>query len=134
MPAAVINIDDTEKKDFKTLAGAFVVLRRMSYGQVVQRRALNKMSVLAQKGKAKSFAGEIAMASEAIAQFEFQHCVVDHNLEDNDGRKLNLSNPIDFAKLDPRVGQELEQFIADMNDFEEEEGEEGNSLAASEPV
>jgi hypothetical protein len=132
MPVAVVNIEDVEKKDLKTLVGGFVTLRRMSYGQIVQRRALNKMSVLAQKGK--SFAGEIAMASEAIAQFEFQHCIVDHNLEDNGGRKLNLSNPIDFAKLDPRVGQEVEKLIADMNDFEEEEGEEGNSLAASEPV
>lgn len=120
MPVAVANTEDTERFDLKSLAGAFVVLRRMTYGQVVQRRAMMKLAI-SSGGTKKSFAGEMAMASEEIQRFEFARCVVDHNLEDNDGRKLDLSGPVDFAKLDPRVGQEIEGLIGDMNNFEDDE-------------
>jgi len=75
------------------------------------------------RGKGKDIRGELAMANVKITEFEFQHCVVDHNLEDEDGRKLDLTKASDFNKLDPKVGQEIEELIRDLNDFEEEEGE-----------
>lgn len=124
MPKAVANINDTEQHDLKTAPpDGYVVLRRMTYGQVVQRRALLKMSVTADRGKGRSFAGEMAMANEEVSRFEFQHCIVDHNLTDDDEKKLNLSSPVDFQRLDPRVGQEIEQLISDMNNFDEEDYE-----------
>lgn len=124
--------NDTEKHDLKTLQGGYVELQRMSYGQVVQRRALMKMTVQQSKGK-KDFMGEMAMASVDIQQFEFSHCIVDHNLEDNEGRKLNLSSPVDFGILDPRVGQEIETLIGKMNNFDEDEEDPvlGNSPPAA---
>lgn len=119
MPKAVANVVETERHDLKSLEGAFVELKRMTYGQSVQRRAMMKLSLT---GKGKSFAGEMAMASEEITRFEFAHCIVDHNLENEDGSKLDLSRPVDFAALDPRVGQEIEALISEMNDIEDEEG------------
>jgi hypothetical protein len=127
MPRATVNLEDTETHNLKTAPpDGKVVLRRMSYGQIVQRRAMLKMSFSgdAKKGK-DAVAGEIAMADEKITQFEFKTCIVDHNLEDDQGKKLNLASPVDFNRLDPRVGQEIEKLIGDMNNFNEED-EEGN--------
>lgn len=121
MPAAVANIEEVEEKDLKSLVGGKVTLRRMTYGQVVQRRTMSKLSFTAGRGRG-NVAGEMAMGAKEITLFEFAHCIVNHNLEDTDGRKLNLANEQDFNKLDPRVGQELEALISDMNNFEEEEG------------
>jgi hypothetical protein len=125
MPKAVANIDDTDRFELKSCPEGFVVLRRMTYGQTVQRRALMKMSVQSGNSR-KSFQGELAMASEEIQKFEFAHCIVEHNLEDVDGRVLNLAGDVDFAKLDPRIGQEIESLIGDMNNFDDNEDALGN--------
>lgn len=122
MPNATVNLEETENHDLKTCEGGYVVLKRMTYGQVVARRAMMKLSVES-SGKNKDFRGEMAMASKEITQFEFKNCIVDHNLEAADGRKLNLGSPVDFDSLDPRVGQEIEGLIGDMNNFEDEDQE-----------
>jgi hypothetical protein len=124
MPNATSSADDTTRFDLKSLPEGYVVLKRMTYGQMVQRRALTKMSVM-QGRTQKSVVGEMAMASKEITLFEFGHTIVEHNLEDVDGRKLNLSLEPDFDKLDPRVGQEIEDKISEMNNFEDEEDEQG---------
>jgi hypothetical protein len=122
MPKATADTVTTDRFELKTLPpDGFVVLRRMSYGQIVQRRAMSKMTVEA--GKGKSFTGELAMASKEINDFEFKSCVVDHNCEDENGNKLNLNTPQDINRLDPKVGQEIEKLISDMNSFEDEDEE-----------
>lgn len=121
MPNAIVS-HGTTKHDLKTCPGAFVELRPMSFGEVVQRRSMMKLSVVAQKSS-KSFQGEMAMMSEEVTRFEFNACVVDHNLEDENGRKLNLSNTADFRRLDPRVGQEIDSLISEMNNFDEDDQE-----------
>ena len=120
MPKAVVSLD-TKKFDLKSLPEGFVELRPMSFGQVVQRRSLLKLSVVA--GKNKSFQGEMAMMSEEVTRFEYRTCIVDHNLEDETGRKLNLASENDFRRLDPRVGSEIDQLISDMNNFDEDDQE-----------
>jgi hypothetical protein len=130
MPVATVNLEETEKVPLKSLEGAWVELRRMSFGQIMQRRMFTKLDV-EMGGKNKDFRGELAMANVKITEFEFKTCVVDHNLEDATGRKLDLSVSRDFHSLHPRVGQEIEKLITDMNDFEEEEenSEPGSGLA-----
>lgn len=126
MPIATANVVDTERKELKSLAGAFVVLRRMTYGQIVDRRALMKLSVSGNQKDKNSIQGEMAMANRQITAFEYRHCVVDHNLEKEvNGAtvKLNLGDAEDMNLLDPRVGQEIEQYINDMNNFEDEDQE-----------
>jgi hypothetical protein len=92
---------------------------------MVQRRALTKLSVL-NGGKNRSVVGEMAMANKEITIFEFAHTIVDHNLEKKDGSKFNLTTEVDFDKLHPKVGQEIESKIAEMNNFDDEDGEQGN--------
>ncbi len=124
MPVA-IRSNDTEKYDLKTLAGAYVVLRKMDYGQILERRSLTKLT-FASQGKSKNVEGEIAMMDRKINLFEYRNCVVEHNLERVEGQLLNLSNAADVEALDPQVGQEIEKLIEDMNNFEGDE-DEGNS-------
>ena len=123
MPRATSNTQDTERHELRSCEGGFVELRRMTYGQVVQRREMMKLSLTSAKGS-KDFQGEMAMANQKITQYEFKHCIADHNLEREDGTKLNLGSPVDFDSLDPRVGQEIEGLIGKMNNFEEDD--EGN--------
>lgn len=120
MPNATVDVESTQRFDLKTLEDGFVVLRRMSYGQILQRRMFTKLEVES-SGKKNDFRGEMAMANRRVTEFEFQNCVVDHNLTDKDDRKLDLSRAVDFNQLDPRVGQEIEGYITDMNNFEEDE-------------
>ena len=127
MPVAVANIEDSHRFDLKTAPpDGYVVLKRMTFGQVVQRRAMMKLAVTGGTGAKKSFQGEMAMASEEVSRFEFGICVVDHNLEDANGQKLNLGNSHDFQRLDPRVGQEIEGHIAELNNLDEDDEELGN--------
>jgi hypothetical protein len=63
------------------------------------------------------------MASKEINDFEFKSCIVDHNCEDEEGNKLNLTTAQDINRLDPKVGQEIEKLIADMNNFEDDDEE-----------
>lgn len=123
MPVAEVSIDEVERLELKSIPGAWVDLRRMTYGQMVQRRALTKLSVL-NGGKNRSVVGEMAMASKEVTVFEFAHCIVDHNLEKKDGSKFNLSSEVDFDRLHPKVGQEIESKIAEMNNFEEGDEQE----------
>jgi hypothetical protein len=124
MPRATAQIDDTVRKDLKTLPEGFVVLRRLTFGQMLQRREMLKLTMSKASGS-KDFVGEMAMASSATTIYEFRHCIVEHNLEDDNGQLLNFANERDFQRLDPKVGQEIEKYIGDLNNFDEED-EQGN--------
>jgi hypothetical protein len=118
MPFAGIG-NTTERHDLKSLEGAFVVLRRMTYGEKLGRQDLTKLSI-EMGGKSKDLKGEMAMANKRATQMDFANCVVDHNLEKDDvGTKFNLTVFDDFAKLDPRVGEEIDTLINKMNNFED---------------
>ena len=128
MPKAQNNLDETERFDLKSCPpDGFVVLRRLTYGQVIKRRALTKFSMAMEKGN-KDFKGEMALASVDINNFEFANCVVDHNLTKNDDTKFNFASPVDLQLLDPRVGQEIETLISKMNNLDEDEGEDKPAL------
>lgn len=126
MPVATIRVEDTDKFPLKSCEGGYVVLRRMTYGQSLERRTMMKLSFTTKKGQ-KNLEGELAMANRRVQMYEFQKCIVDHNLTDANDRPLNLTDPVVLDTLDPRVGQEIEQLISDMNNFDDDEDEkQGN--------
>jgi hypothetical protein len=119
MPNAVVNLEDTERFDLKSLPEGYVVLRRLSYGEKLKRRAMTThMTMKTQKGK-KDLEAQMQLINEAASQFDFAHCVVEHNLEDANGSLLNLGSVADLQRLNPRVGDEIEQLMDQMNNFEE---------------
>jgi hypothetical protein len=117
MPRAVIDFSETTKFPLRSLEGAFVELRRMSYGHKLQRQQMSmQMSV---KGVGKTAEMDLKTETVKVAVFEMNACVVDHNLEDEKGEKLDLSQSSNVIRLDPRVGEEIGKYIDEMNNFEE---------------
>lgn len=118
MPRATVNVTETEMVYLKTCPDGFVKLRRMSYGEKLQRRAMTKLTVHGSQ-RTKDFQGELALMDRKVTELEFQFCIVEHNLEDEVGNTLVF--PRDLDKLDPRIGEEIDQNISRMNNFEEDE-------------
>lgn len=120
MPVGTVDVSSTKRFDLKTLDEGFVVLRRMSYGQSVERRAMMKLSFNTGGGK-KDFQGEMAMASVDIQRYEFAQCIVEHNITDANDTPLDLTKSSDMIRLDPRIGQEIEKYISELNNFDEDD-------------
>jgi hypothetical protein len=123
MPVAVVQ-SETERFDLKSAPpDGFVLIRRMSYGERLTRNG-NQTKMKIMSDKKSQYAGEIDMAIEAIAHWDFANLIVEHNLQDADGRVLNFKNPVDVRKLAANVGEEIGSYIDKINSFEDVE--EGN--------
>lgn len=123
MPKATASTS-TERFELKSCPGGFVELRQMSYGEYMTRRQmLSNMSFKAGKNK-DDFQAQMQVVNEEVTKFEFKTCIVDHNLEDDNGKKLNLGSPSGFNQLDPRIGQEIGDLIVKMNEFDAEDDAE----------
>lgn len=133
MPRATAILEPGDKKELKTCPGGWVMLKRMTYGQKLNRmRHVGKMSVDMSK-RNKSARGEMDIMQRAATIYDFQCCIVDHNLfaDDEETIKLNLQSEADIDQLDPRIGEEISTMIDEMNNFEEEDSDLGNSTTAS---
>ncbi len=136
MPIATV-IKKTERLDLKTLPDAYVVVRRMTYGEKMDRmERLGKMRILSNKVD-KDAVGELNMMKADVQIWEFAHLVIEHNLEHQDiedgpVRPLNFKNPADVSNLQSRVGEEIAAFMDKLNNFEEDEDVK-NSSSGSEP-
>lgn len=130
MPIATSNTQETTHHDLKTCEGAFIKARRLTYGEKLQRQAMvSNFKINAGGGKGKDFQGEMNLVNEQATLFDFQRCIVDHNLEkpnptDGPPIKLDFSMVTDIRQLDPRVGEEIDTFLSELNNFEEDD--EGN--------
>lgn len=128
MPRATVRTE-AEHFNLKTCPGGYVKLRALSHGQLLDRRdRASKMSML-QNPDAKP--GDptkvnIDFMQRVTRQYEFEHCIVDHNLEDENGIKLNFGMPETLELLDPRIGQELERLIDVLNKEDDNEGDAAN--------
>lgn len=116
---------DTVRHDLTSVEGGWVEIRPMTYGQFLQRRDMAMRMGLSGAGKTGIEKLDIDMMQEAVTRFEFKVCIADHNLEDENGRKLSLSEPNDFSKLDPRIGQEISSLIEEITQWEDPKSSEG---------
>jgi hypothetical protein len=130
MPLAVITDRGGERYELASCPDAYVVLRQMTYGEWQRRTDIvTRLTIeTAERGRnASRRAGDsvtrIDMRSLDVAIYEFKTCVVDHNLEDESGRKLDLGNAHDLQRLNPRIGSEIGRLIEQLNTWEEEEEE-----------
>lgn len=132
MPKATVSTE-AEKFELKSAPpDGYIVVQRMSYGAMLQRQqiAMNVMVEADRKKKGGDTKAEMKFAQSEVFLYEMQ-CVIDHNLEDEAGRKLNLRSAADLARLDPRVGSEINDIIQELHQFEEDL--EGNSSATPVP-
>ena len=121
MPVATTFIDETQRFDLETCPGGFIVLRRLTYGEHMKKKSMTTMSIAAGMSNKKDVKGTLELANEEVTVFEFSRCIVDHNLEDAGERKLNLSSVVDIQKLNPRIGQEIEKYLDQMNSLDEDD-------------
>lgn len=123
MPRATV-LKQTERFNLETLKDGdevgWVELRRLSFGEKLDKdaEAMKMRFDVKDAGQGGDMGAEVAMINAAVTQKEFAKCIVDHNLEDENGNKLNFQRAEHVRELDPRVGQEIQDLIAEMNDFE----------------
>lgn len=133
MPIAVsTNSNEGERFELKSAPpDGFVVLKRLSYGQQMFRRSLLSKAKMETGGGGnradrrananRGFMAELELMNEKVTLFEFANCITDHNLDDANGQRLNFSNPEHVKMLDGRIGEEIDELINDLNNFEADE-------------
>lgn len=132
MPRATV-LKTTERFDLTTLPpvgeeeGGWVELRRLSYGEKLQKDAeAMKMRFGMNKAQQGDIDAEVSLISEFVTYLEFAKCIINHNLTtakdpnnpESEDRPLDFRNAADVKLLDPRVGDEISTIIGKLNDFE----------------
>lgn len=127
MPVAVIT-QPSERRELKSCPGGYVVIKRMTYGQKLTRREMTRMTVSAQRGSKKDVQAEIDAMQRKVSLWEFANLIEDHNLDDENGRKLNFQNSMDVDKLAGPIGEEIDTLISELNNFEDDAADEKSEL------
>jgi hypothetical protein len=96
----------------------FVELKRMTHGQRLHRQDISMNIAMQQDQRAKTAQMEIAPTQTRVVQYEFQVCIVTHNLQKDDDSLFNFDSPQDFAALDPNIGEEISSLIETMHDWQ----------------
>jgi hypothetical protein len=119
MPRAIVDANDTERYELKTCEGGFVILRRLSYGEKLKRQEMSFGAAMKIEGgkqrQSRSSEMVMDMAQTAATEFEFKNCIVEHNLEDDNGNLLDFRTSVHVHLLDPRIGEEIAEYINMMN-------------------
>jgi hypothetical protein len=137
MPRATTS-QETERFELASAPpDGFVVLRKMSYGDYLRRRDMAmKMGISGFRKGSTDEKIDIDMIQEEVTRFEFKTCIVDHNLTDENDRKLTLSEPYDFNQLDSKIGDEISTLIDTFIKFDEPKsgGEPTSGSETGDPV
>lgn len=128
MPVAIVDPEVYQRRDLKSLEGAYIMVRPLPHGMVLRRRdKASKMFIetnMGSQGHRKKQEDvsrlEIETMQEWSTAFDYKYCIGQHNLEDKDGNMLDLGSPLVIQQLDPKVGAELDSIIANLNDYEED--------------
>src|SRR4051812_1158207 len=117
MPKATVDMTP-QNFELKSLEGAYIQAKPLSYGQKKERDdASSRMYSEFRENQKKNETNKMFLdsMSRQSTLFAFQHCLVDHNLEDDNGQKLNFNNDATLDILDPKVGSEIEKILEGLN-------------------
>lgn len=117
MPNATVSAEPVHV-ELKTLEGGWVDIKQFAFGQTLSRREglMEQTQHIDPKRKADdTIEVKIKMLQEKSTKYDFATCIVDHNLEDANGRKLDFANPMTLDALDTRIGTEIEYWIDKLN-------------------
>lgn len=117
VPRATVNLNPERFELFSCPEG-FVTLKRMSYAQWIRRQDIAMRMELEGASNPKDATSTIEMTQQRVAFWEFEQCVVDHNLENENGTNLNFKSPEALQVLDPRIGTEISKYITELHDFD----------------
>lgn len=122
MPRATVTKEAIKVELKSCPPDGYVSLKQLPYHEMLVRRDRGGQLFFDPTGEEQKV--EIATLQAWARAYEFKHCILDHNLQDEDGKLLDFSKDGVLSELDPRVGQEIEEAIdklhnveADVKDF-----------------
>jgi len=142
MPVATIDPNKWTRYELKTAPAdpnidgdeqGYVMLRPLPFGMLLQRTDDSiQMQMKARRPQDRKRKGQdnelpdidMKNLNRQATEYDFKHCIGEHNLVDNAGNKLDFSNPLIFNVLDPRIAQEISGYIDELNTPEDEESAE----------
>jgi hypothetical protein len=127
MPRATVS-HDTVRHNLKTLPDGWVDLRTLTFHEMNTRQDIaTRMYQEQTTGKKQSkrdeetIRGYFEIMNVAVTEYEFRNCIVEHNLEDENGALIDFTRPMQAWRLDPKIGQEIDRIIDDMNMIDDED-------------
>lgn len=118
MPKAVVDISLTERYELESCPEGYVVLRRMTYGEKLQRQDM-ALDMAISGDNRQNTEMKLTGTQTKVTHFEFSRLITEHNLEDAEGRQLDFKKLDTVQRLDPRIGQEIADLIESMNELDE---------------
>ncbi len=126
MPRATVS-QDTTRVDLKTCPGGYVELRTLSFHEMNTRQDIAARMYQEQTtGKKKSkrdeetVRGYFEIMNVAVSEYEFRNCIVGHNLMNENDELIDFTLPMQAWRLDPKIGQEIDRAIEEMNQLDED--------------
>jgi len=132
MPKATVN-PETFRKELRTLPEGFVILRTLSFHEMEMRKDIagrmysEQLATDRQRGK-NTNEEEMQRAyfesmNVKVTEFEFRNCIIDHNLfvDDAETQKIDFQKPMHTWKLDPKIGQEISDYITELTQISEDD-------------
>lgn len=132
MPIVTVDPTEYERRELKSAPPdpndpsdeqGYIMVRPLPYGKKLARRdKASRMKMNTGDGKGKpSTEIQLETLSEWATQYDFAYCIGDHNLTDKNKVKVDFTNPMSFALLDPKVGTEIAEIIDALNEDEDDE-------------
>lgn len=124
MPRATVS-HDTVRANLKTCPGGWVDLRTLTFHEMNTRQDIATRMYQEQttgkkqtKRDEETVRGYFEIMNVAVTEYEFRNCIVEHNLEDENGELIDFTMPMQAWRLDPKIGQEIDRVIDDMNNLD----------------
>jgi len=126
MPDGTVS-QETYKRELKSLPpDGFVELKMLPYHDMLVRRdkgSIASMEQTQQRKKNRNEPETQKLTIESLQTWErdymFKSCIVDHNITDKNGVKLDFNSPMAFKMLRPDIGMEIERYIDELHSEDE---------------
>lgn len=127
MPRGTIDREQTFRYDLKSLpaqngeVGGFVVLRRLTYHEMMTRRDISSKIGWEERRSRRNRKDEetikamMEVMNVATMEYEFKNSIVEHNIENENGSLLDFTNPESYRNLNPLIGSEIGKYIDELN-------------------
>jgi hypothetical protein len=110
---------EPQHEDLKTCPGGFIKARRMSYGELMTSQDLAyQVQMKASQENPDDPEMGVTMSRIAVVEFQLKTCILDHNLDGDNGDRLDFKQARDVHLLDANIGQEIVQIIDKMHDWQ----------------
>jgi hypothetical protein len=125
MPDVTVDPGQYTRYDLKTAPpDGFVMLRPLPYGMKLTRRdKASRMKMQTEQGRGRKPTSEIELETlnEWAIAHDFAYCVGEHNLTDRNDVLLDFTHPMTLKTLNPKVGSEIEKYLEELNEDEDDE-------------